>query len=149
MSDGSTRFQRRCDPCTGVAVAEPFPEDIDRFLDANIESVDQLEILRTLGEGSDREWSVRELAGSLHTGEQSTARNVWALQGRGLLTAERRDPVVVCRAGAATPELEGLVRRLLELYRERPVSMIRAVYARAADPLRKFSDAFRVRGEGS
>jgi hypothetical protein len=132
----------------GVAVAEPFPEDLDRFLEANIESVDQLEILRVLGEEPGREWPIHELAGALHVGEQDTARNVWALQGRGLLTAERRDPVAVCRSGANSPDLERLVQRLLQLYRERPVSMIRIVYARAADPLRKFSDAFRLRGEG-
>jgi hypothetical protein len=130
-------------------VAEPFPADIDRFLDANIESVDQLEILRVLGEESDREWSFRELAGALHTGEEGLARNVWALQKRGLLTAERRDPGVVCRYGPNSADLEIRVQRLLQQYRARPVSMIRAVYERAADPLRKFSDAFRLRGEGN
>jgi hypothetical protein len=130
-------------------VAEPFPEDLDRFLEANIESVDQLEILRILSEDSGREWSIREVAGATHTVEQNAAQNVWALQSRGLLMAERRNPEVVCRYGASSSDLESLLQRQLQLYRERPVSMIRIIYARAADPLRKFSDAFRLRGEGS
>jgi hypothetical protein len=36
---------------------------------------------------------------------------------------------------------------VLQLYRERPVSMIKLVYARARDPLRNFADAFRLRKE--
>jgi hypothetical protein len=43
--------------------------------------------------------------------------------------------------------LQELVDRLLQLYRERPVTMIKMVYERAKDPLRKFADAFRLRKE--
>lgn len=41
---------------------DPFPEEIKKFIDANIESIEQLEILRVLGECPQREWSFAELA---------------------------------------------------------------------------------------
>ena len=45
------------------------------------------------------------------------------------------------------PALADLVVRLLQLYKERPVTLIKMVYARAKDPLRTFADAFRLRKE--
>jgi hypothetical protein len=47
--------------------------------------------------------------------------------------------------GARTPELQGLLDRLLQVYKERPVTLIKMVYARAKESLRAFAEAFRVR----
>jgi hypothetical protein len=63
------------------------------------------------------------------------------------LAAEKRGTDWVGRHGPHTPELADQVGRLLQLYRERPVTMIKMIYARAKDPLRVFSDAFRIRKE--
>jgi DNA-binding MarR family transcriptional regulator len=126
---------------------EPLPDDIRRFLDGNIETIDQLEVLRILGEKPDREWTAAELAAEVQAKPQVVATHVVALQGRGLLTAQQRGADLVARHGARTPELQTLVGRLLQLYRERPVTMIKMVYERAKDPLRTFADAFRLRKE--
>jgi hypothetical protein len=126
---------------------EPLPDDIRRFLDGNIETIDQLEVLRVLGEKPDREWTPAQLAAGVQADPQAVAAHVAALHGRGLLTAEQRGPDLVSRHGARTPELQTLVGRLLQLYRERPVTMIKLVYERAKDPLRRFADAFRLRKE--
>lgn len=128
---------------------EPLPDDIRRFLDWNIETIDQLEVLRVLGEKSDREWTAALLAAEVQADPQLVAAHAAALQGRGLLTAQQRGADLVIRYGARTPELQHLVDRLLQLYRERPVTMIKMVYERAKDPLRKFADAFRLRKEES
>jgi hypothetical protein len=126
---------------------EPIPDDVRRFLDANIETIDQLEILRVLSEKPDREWAAAPLAVAVQADPLAVAGHVAALQGRGLLTSERRGPELVCWYGPRTPELQVLTHRLLQLYRERPVSMIKLVYDRAKDPLRSFADAFRLRKE--
>ena len=65
------------------------------------------------------------------------------MQGRGLLTltGERNHR---CRFGPV-PDLEQTVDRLLQCYKERPVSMIRSVYDKAAAHLRTFADAFRIK----
>jgi hypothetical protein len=127
---------------------EPIPEDIRRFLDGNIETIDQLEILRILGEKPDREWDAASLAAEVQAEVQVVAAHVLALQSRGLLACERGGGAgLVCRHGPRTAELQVQVGRLLQLYRERPVTLIKFVYERAKDPLRKFADAFRLRKE--
>ena len=126
---------------------EPLPDDIRRFLDGNIETIDQLEVLRVLGEKPDREWTAALLATEVQADPQAVAAHVAALQGRGLLTSFQRGTELITRHGARTPELQVLVGRLLQLYRERPVTMIKMVYERAKDPLRTFADAFRLRKE--
>lgn len=124
---------------------EPFPEDMRRFLETNIEVVDQLEILRVLGADPEREWRPADLARDVQTPPEAIIPHLTALHGRGLLVKFTRGSEVFCRYGPNTPELEAKVRRLLQLYQERPVTMINMVYARARDALRSFSDAFRLR----
>jgi DNA-binding transcriptional ArsR family regulator len=126
---------------------EPFPDDLKRFLDGNIEAIEQLEILRLLGDNPDKEWGTAALARDVQAPQPVVVAHVAALYARGLLQSENRGGEVVCRHGARTPELQALVARLLQLYRERPVTMIRMVYSRSDPALRSFSDAFRLRKE--
>lgn len=127
---------------------EAFPEEVKHFLETNIETVEQLEILRLLGEDPQREWHSGELAREVQAQPQAVLAHLAALHGRGLLTLEMRGTDLVGRHGAKTPELEAAVGRLLHVYRERPVTTINLVYARARDVLRTFAEAFRVRKEG-
>lgn len=126
-------------------MTDPVPDDVRRFLDANVESVDQLEILRVLSEDPGRGRAVAELAAEIQAAPDAAAADVAALEARGLLTATGRGRDAVARHGGRTPALDGEVARLLAAYRERPVTMIRLVYARATERLRAFSDAFKLR----
>jgi hypothetical protein len=45
------------------------------------------------------------------------------------------------------PSLAGAVEMLVTAFNERPVTLIRTIYALADDPLRSFSDAFRFKKE--
>ena len=54
----------------------------------------------------------------------------------------------LARHGAKSPEIAAQVAKLLDAYRQRPVTMIKLVYERANERLRAFSDAFRLRKEG-
>lgn len=129
-------------------MAEPLPEDVVRFLDSNVESIDQLEILRVLGEDPSREWAAAAIAREIQAPAAATSAHLAALRARGLLAAETRGSDLVCRHGPTGADLVDPLLRVLQLYRERPVSMIKHVYARAGDPLRAFADAFRLRKEG-
>lgn len=126
---------------------QPLPDEVKRFLETNIDSVDQLEILRVLGEDPQKEWSAKELAREAQTPPQSIAAHLEALRSRGLLLAPVRESNLFCRFGPATPELLNEVQRLLQVYRERPVTMIKLVSARAKDALQTFADAFRLKKE--
>ncbi len=125
----------------------PIPEEMQRFLARNIESIDQLEVLRILGKAPEREWSSTDLAREVQAQPAALAGHLAALHGRGLLTAVTRDGILFARHGPHTPELAGLVSRLLQLYEERPVTLIKMVYAQASDHLQAFAEAFRFRKE--
>lgn len=127
---------------------EPIPDEIRTFLDRYIESIDQLEILRILGEDPAREWPAAALAAQVQCEPAAVAAHAAALRARGLLASETRGAEVVWRHAPQGPEAERLVGLLLQMYKQRPVSMIKLVYARAKDPVRAFADAFRLRKEG-
>jgi hypothetical protein len=118
----------------------PIPEELLRFLDANVDSIEQLELLRIVGESPDRQWNVQELA----TKAQAPMAAITALEQRGLLRTQTVGTTVMCTAGPMTPETGALLARLLQFYNERPV-LIRFVYANADERLKAFSDAFRLR----
>jgi hypothetical protein len=126
---------------------DPFPDDVRLFLEAHIDSIEQLETLRILDEDRGREWRADEIASQVQTTPELAHAHLAALQGRGVLTCVQREGGVYCRYGPHSAELEGQLQRLLELYRQRPVTMIRMVYALPPSPLRTFSDAFRLRKE--
>jgi DNA-binding transcriptional ArsR family regulator len=124
---------------------EQFPEDVRRFLDDYVESIDQLEILRLLWERPEVDCSVADLSAEIQAEPADVAAHLTALRARGLLVSSDPGSGLVYRFGPRSLELEALLRATLQHYRERPVSMIKLVVARSKDPLRKFADAFRVR----
>lgn len=126
---------------------EPFPDEVRRFADGNIESIDQLEILRVLDENQGEAWDATALGRAIQAEPKAVGAHLAALHGRGLLTAERRAADWFGRHGPHTPELAAQVARLLQLYRERPVSTIKLIYAQAKSPLRVFAEAFKFRRE--
>lgn len=128
---------------------DPLPDDVRRFLHSVIRSVDELELLRALSEQPEREWGAAELGSGIQTGPEAAAGLLAYLLARGLVTRTAGADRPSWKYGAATPELAAGLAGLLRLYRERPVTMIKAVYARPADdPLKSFADAFRLRKEG-
>lgn len=126
---------------------DPLSDDVRRFLDENVESLEQLEILRVLAEDPGRAWGVTALAGAIQAEPATAAKHLAALGGRGLITLATSGTETAGRHGARTPELGAKVDALLAAYRQRPVTMIKLVYERANERLRAFSDAFRLRKE--
>ena len=126
---------------------EPFPEDVTNFMYENVESIDQLEILRILGEDPEKEWDFTALADEVQAAPQTVRAHLMIMQARGLLTTTIRGAGLSCRYGVSSHELENSVGRLLQMYKKRPVTMIKMIYQRAKDPLRAFADAFRIRKE--
>ncbi len=112
----------------GGQIVEMMPADVARFLHEHVESIDQLEILRVLGEDPEREWSSMDLASEVQAEPLAVRAHIRAMHSRGLLIVRTEDAGIFCRYGAGTPELEKLMGWLLQIYRERPVTMIRMVY---------------------
>jgi hypothetical protein len=51
------------------------------------------------------------------------------------------------RYAPATPALHRAVGMLLQMYNQRPVTLVRALYARPSTAVQSFADAFRLRPE--
>jgi hypothetical protein len=126
---------------------DPFPDDVRQFLESRVDSVEQLEILRILGEDPAREWRDDEIGAQIQSTLEMTLADLTTLEVRGLLRCARREGRVFCSFGPHSTELGLQMRRLLELYQQRPVTMIRLVYVRKANALRDFSEAFKFKKE--
>ena len=121
-------------------------DDLLRFIDGYVESIEQLEILRVLGETPGATHAADDLARASQTQPSAIAGHLAALEQRGLIKMDSVESKPLYRLAPGTPELEQRLSQLLRFYRERPVTLIRMVYARD-DRLRAFADAFRLRKE--
>jgi hypothetical protein len=130
-----------------LTAAGPLPEDLMRFIDSNIESIEQLEILRILGEFPAREWTATELAKEAQISPSVIAGQLSTLERRGLLQTHTVELMLLCKFAPRSPEIEQPLRALLQFYRERPVTLIKIVYDRANERLKAFADSFRLRKE--
>jgi hypothetical protein len=148
-----------------VVDREGIPEKVTQFLWSRIDSVMQLEALLLLHADPARVWTPEEIAAELRTDPGGARQQIAPLIPRGLIRpaeqqagespAASQDRI---QFGAATPELEGIMRQVASLYALRRVTIISLIYSRPAaaseaetvasaelDPIRQFAEAFRLR----
>jgi hypothetical protein len=125
---------------------DQFPPDLKRFIETHISSVAQLEALLLLRNQADKTWTAEEAAKALYTASDVVASQLSELHQRGLL-ALLQAPGPAFRYMPASAELEQLVNRLAEIYKERSVAVITLIYSQPVDKVRTFADAFRLRKE--
>jgi hypothetical protein len=123
---------------------DPIPSTVQQFLFANIDAVDQLEILRLVAAAPQQEHPALTLATKLHIEPPTAEQHIRNLEARGLLTITAAQPLA-CKYGPRSEELDGLLQQLMKTYLERPVTLIKMVYEKPADQLRSFADAFRLK----
>ena len=123
-----------------------FSDEFCRFLRAAVPSVDAAELLLLLNRERERWWSVEEAAAALQpaasVGEADVARYFGLFQSAALV-ALGPDKRAQYRPGVAA--LDENVRTLEQAYQERPVTLIRVIYALRDSSIQSFADAFRLR----
>lgn len=122
-----------------------FSDEFCRFLQTTVPSVDAAELLLHLQRDSERWWSVAELAaapGPTPLADADVARYLEAFQARGLIAQAPDKRIQFHPAGE---ELAGYVATLAQAYSERPVTLIRVIYALRDSKIRSFADAFKLR----
>lgn len=123
-----------------------FSDEFCRFLRAAVPSVDAAELLLFLARERQHWWSVHEAAGALlpavALSEPDIARYLGVYQANGLIAAGP-DKRVQYRPGHAG--LEAHVATLEQAYRERPVTLIRVIYALRDSSIQSFADAFKLK----
>jgi hypothetical protein len=125
-----------------------FSDEFCQFLRAAVPTVDAAEVLLLLQRDPQRWWSAEEVVGALAPSVSLTAAAAAAclavFQASGLAAAAP-DKRVQYRPGFG--ELDAHVRTLSQAYRERPVTLIRVIYALRDSKIQSFADAFRLKGK--
>lgn len=122
------------------------PEDVCRFLDAHIPTMEHLDLFLALARVSPESRAAADIAMELRTAADGTEARLDEMHGTGLLQTEngasgRR----AYRWVPHSPAESQTVERLRNLYQVRPVTLIRYVYERPRTAAQLFADAFRLR----
>jgi AraC-like DNA-binding protein len=118
------------------------PEDVHRFLVQYIDSVEELEVLLLARMSAGRSWSADDMARELYSHPTSIARRFQRLLGAGLL----REPAPqFYQYGPRSAQMDQLIARVAEIYRERRVAVISLIASKPIENVKAFSDAFLLR----
>jgi hypothetical protein len=123
-----------------------FSDEFCRFLRVIVPSVDAAELLLLLRRHRESWWSAQDAARALTPSgplsESDVARHFGAFQAGGLvaLGPDKRAQYRPAHSG-----LEAHVARLDRAYSERPVTLIRVIYALRDSSIQSFADAFTLR----
>lgn len=116
------------------------------FLQHSVTSVEAAELLLVVLERPEQSRKLGELVASLGSTttltEAEAARHVDLFETRGLVAREE-DGGIIYRPTSA--EIDAHVRTLARLYNERPVTLIRVIYALRDTRIKSFADAFKFR----
>jgi hypothetical protein len=117
-------------------------ETILAFVRGAIKSAWALELLLLLQRNSDRKWTIDELVRELRGSVQLVTENLATLSSAGLIAATETSGYFYQPRAA---ELADLVAALVELYAQKPVTVLRTIFTSPDDKIRSFSDAFLFR----
>jgi DNA-binding MarR family transcriptional regulator len=118
------------------------PEDVHRFLARHINSVEELEVLLHARQSPGRSWSPTDMARELYSHPTSIEQRFQRLLGAGLL---RESAAGHFQYAPRSAELDQVVARLADTYRERRVAVVSLIASKPIENVRAFSDAFRLR----
>ena len=129
-----------------MSIRDPdFPDALCDFMQLCTPSVEAVELLLALARGPDRSWTVPELAQTLHPAVVSEGAvrdylNGFTSCGVAEKLADGR--YAYREQDSATAEV---IAALEKAYNERPVSLVRLIYALKDKKIRSFADAFKLR----
>jgi hypothetical protein len=121
-----------------------FTDAFCAFLQSCVTSVDAAELLLVLWRKPTSTWSINELATYLipmgNVSEQEVGRYVELFEQRGMIS--RTDDARV--RYQSIPDFDMHVENLARLYLQRPVTLIRMIYALRDTKIKTLADAFRI-----
>jgi hypothetical protein len=146
QSPGIVLTDRRWLHCQ--ALANSLPDDLCRFIERHVHTLEQLEILLLLFEDPARSWSASELARELRTNVESVCIRLAPMVTDGLTAMTSPSSPTYCYR-PASERLDEQVGALIRFYRERRVAVITQIFAPPTGAARVFADAFRIKkGDG-
>jgi hypothetical protein len=124
--------------------SQEIPKNVKAFIASHIDSVVHLEILLLFSREPEKFWSAEEVGKELRISPAWAESELALLSSRGVLKVEQSNSRMY-RHGAISQDLDCALADLATAYRERRVSVINLIFAKPADKLRDFADAFRLR----
>lgn len=118
--------------------------DIRRFLDEQIDSLEHLELFLLLARDLGTACSPEEAGQKVGLPADRAERRLNDLHARGLV-----ERVEGAYRYVPTPQLGMLVAALMKAYHEQRLEVLHRVSERTLKRLRNFADAFRLRREGT
>lgn len=125
---------------------EDFPQHLKQFIAQQIRSVSQLEMLLLVRSDRERSWTSEELGRALYLAAEMCAQQLEELEAGGLVKAAANSERRYSYA-PADAVIDRTVGELAEMYQQRRVSVITAIYSEPIDKIRTFAEAFRFRKE--
>jgi hypothetical protein len=113
--------------------------EVGRLIDAVIASMDHVEVLRLLAAAPDTAFTADALSATLRSDPRVVREALHDLVAAKLVAANGG-----AYTYAATLDDREAVAALIHAYNTRPVTLVRAIYARPK-PIKAFADAFRIR----
>ena len=118
----------------------PLPSSVTAFLDAEVFSIPQLEVL-LLVHGSENPRTLEQVAQDFYLPAGVIGPWLDDLVARGLLRSTDGGYAALADEASRSSEID----EVAECYAKRRVTVARHVYASNQDPVRRFADAFRLR----
>jgi hypothetical protein len=116
------------------------------FIHANLPTVDAAELLLLMFRHPEVAWqpaqALARLPAGVNMSETDAAKHLQTFKSSGLAAA---GPDQSFSYRPATEEMSGFVKTLAKAYDERPVTLIRLIYALRDSKIRSFAEAFRLR----
>jgi hypothetical protein len=120
----------------------PITEEAQQFIAQHVQSIEQLEIFLTLGNGEDRSWSVDEVFRKIQSNEKSISDCLGYFLKQGVAILEKEGRYKISREPS---NLVPIASELQKAYRERQVTIIEMIYKKPPRQIQSFADAFRLR----
>jgi hypothetical protein len=122
---------------------------VRQFLKEHIRSLEQLEILLLLQKDAQREWSPAEVYRVVRSSERSVTETLETLGRQGLLRKTELPAESKFQFSPSTDLLRTTIGNLADLYSERRVRIVEAIYSERISPMDEFAKAFRLRKDGN
>lgn len=120
--------------------------EVRSFLAKYVDSAELLDILMLMHREPDGNWTAESLSNKVFTVPQAAQKRLDELAVRGLV-AERAGRPGSYVLQQSDPQLVRALAGVRAAYDESRANVINAVFSMKADPLKSFSDAFKLRGE--
>jgi hypothetical protein len=121
-----------------------FSDELEKFIAAEINSLERLEILLLLSGNPHKWWSAKSVYEVIKSSMQSVQDRLNEMVSRGILRMET-DNEVRFQFGPKDEAVWRITTELRDAYKERSVKVVQAIYSKPPDAVQEFARAFRLR----